>query len=115
VERGIIQTPSPVSVALYFERFPVWLLTLAPNQVKCLTIMGHGTKEDFVSWCAVKELDFELIEAALSNLDCAQIVFDTSPTPPEGAIYLVSGGYHDVQAWLQEVSNPMLVLCDEHI
>jgi hypothetical protein len=68
VERGIIQTPSPVSVALLFEQFPIWLLTLAPNQVRHLAIMGHARRDVFVLSCGLNGLDLKLIDAALANL-----------------------------------------------
>jgi hypothetical protein len=45
VEQGIDQTPSPVPLALLFEQFPIWLLTLAPNQVSHLSIMGFTTHD----------------------------------------------------------------------
>jgi hypothetical protein len=91
VERGIIQTPSPVPVALLFERFPIWLLTLAPNQVSHLTVLGYNTRDDFALSCDSKGSGFGLIDAALGNLGSDKVTYKINPTPPKGAIYLVSG------------------------
>jgi hypothetical protein len=68
VERGVLQSPSHISLALLFERFPIWLLTLASNQVSHVVVMGFTTHGAFVLSCESKGLDMRLIDAALNNL-----------------------------------------------
>jgi hypothetical protein len=48
-------------LALLFEQFPIWLRTLAPNQVSQLSIMGFSTHDAFAASCKENGLYLSLI------------------------------------------------------
>lgn len=114
-ERGTIKTPTRINVWIQSERFPLWLIALDPSFISHVWIMGtesfQAWSEDLVSL----RLDADLVEAALENLGRQQYTFTMRDTPPDGAIFLVSGSLEFVSGWIVKTTNPLLVLCDEHI
>jgi hypothetical protein len=115
VERGILGTPKSRILCLHFERFPIWLLALTENQVSRLCIMGFATQNEFLEFGSTMQFDSGLLKAALTNIGESKIVYSNAIKRPDDALYLVSGSRAYTQAWSQQVTKPMLVLCDEHI
>ena len=116
VERGVLGTPRPDVVYLWFERFPIWLLTLSTNRVSQVWLMGVSSQAGLVAFCHSLGLDHRLIASAIRNLGSDKVHYTANLLfLPEGALFLVSGSRSFVRAWSREVPNPMLLLCDEHI
>ena len=115
VETGILESPQSVVISLKFESFPIWLLTLDSMQITKVHLMGISTQEDFESHVKHEGFDQQLIAATLKNVGASKVKFTTNDNPAAGSLYLVSGSKAFVQAWSEQVTNRMLVLCDEHI
>jgi hypothetical protein len=77
--------------------------------------MGFDSHSELLSFGEKLKLDALLIDAALLNVGKTKVSYSANIQPPDGAILLVSGSRSYTQAWSQQVPNPMLVLCDEHI
>jgi hypothetical protein len=115
VEKGILESPQPLVMSLKFERFLIWLLTLDSMQITEVHLMGFSTQEALNSHVEYEGFDLQLIEAVIRNAGASKVKFTTNNIPATGSLYLVSGSKAFVQAWSEQVTNLMLVLCDEHI
>jgi hypothetical protein len=115
IERGILATPTRLSFSLKFERFPIWLLTLESNLVTQLIILGHNSQAKLATYIRDLGMNTALLSAALNNVGTSKIRYTHELLPPPGTILLVSGSLPFIKSWSLQVSNQVLVLCDEHV
>jgi hypothetical protein len=114
-ERGVIWPRRKVDIYVRSERFPVWLLALDASFISQVWITGQTSLESFLHERETLGVDLLLVNSALDNIGCQNLCFTASHVPAARAVFLVSGSLAVVLEWDQQVSNPHLLMCDEHI
>jgi hypothetical protein len=115
MEQGILATSRRMNFVLKFEAFPIWLLSLDPGMVDRISIMGAKSHREFQLQMNLLQLSTRLADAMLDNISRSRIDYVGSSSPPGNATLLVSGSLAFVKSWNLQVTNPVLVLCDEHV
>jgi hypothetical protein len=98
------------------EAFPFWLLALDANllvsQPRLISFLSLDALTKRLSETGESK---ELLNAALVNLETSKVLFSQKETPPQDALYLVSGSRSFVNKYPQTCQNPILVLCDQYV
>jgi hypothetical protein len=115
VERGVLQTPNRLKFFLQYERTPVWLLALDANIVEHLWIVGHPNSESFFGALDASTVDVNLFRAAVHNISSQRVSYSLNVPLRPDPVRLVSGSFVSVRRWTTHISNPTLVLCEDHI
>jgi hypothetical protein len=115
MEQGVLQAPKRLEFYLTFERVPLWLLALDAEIVNHVWILGFATLDSFKARLTTLGVNERLFLAAIDNIDCSRVSYSLLDSPKPGAVLLASGSLEFVRHWSKTVSNPLLVLCDEHI
>jgi hypothetical protein len=114
-ERGILATPTQLSFCLKFKRFPVWLLALESNLVDQIVILGNRSQAKVKISIQDLGMSTALLSPALNNVQTSKIIYTNDLLSTPGTILLVSGSLPFIKSWSLQVSNQLLVLCDEHV
>jgi hypothetical protein len=115
IEHGMLTTYRRMHFCLNFKEFPIWLLSLDPGMVDCTSIMGVKSYKEFQLRMNLLNVSTKFADAILDNISRSRIEYVGSLIPPSNAILLVSGSLAFIKSWSLQVTNPVLVLCDEHV
>jgi hypothetical protein len=116
IEQGMLTTLRQMNFTLKFKAFPIWLLSLDPGMVDCISIMEAKSYEDFQPQMNLLQLSTQFANSMLDNISCSRIDYAVgSLIPPSNATLLVTRLLAFVESWSLQVTNPVLVLCDKHV
>jgi hypothetical protein len=115
-EQGMLTTLTRMHFCLNFERFPIWLLSLDPGMVDCLSVMGAKSYKEFqLRRMNLLSVSTHFTDSMLDNISRSRIDCVGTSVLPGNATLLVSGSSLFVKSWSLQVTNPVLVLWDEHV
>jgi hypothetical protein len=115
MEQGMLTTSKRMNFLLKFEAFPIWLLSLDPGMVDRISIMGAKSYKEFQLRMNLLQVSTQFADAMLDNISRSRIDYVGSSIPPGNATLLVSGSLGFIKSWSLQVTNPVLVLWDEHV
>lgn len=92
VEVHILPTFTPVSLVLFFEGFPLWLVGIEPMWTSMLTIIGFPSSDALLGSLEQQGYPLDVVKLSLSRFNESKILYlQTLPCDLDFDVLLVSG------------------------